>query len=128
MKVLVVEDSKTMRRIVRGQIMAGWPDAEVVGVDSVAAAREFLAGEDAAVDLILLDYHLPGEVGTALLKKFDEFNTPPVVMLTAEADKSLMVEALRAGARGYLVKPVSAADLRSELAHYLGPPVTESSS
>ncbi len=77
---------------------------EVVGSGAEALAR--LEGEPAAWDAVLLDYHLPGESGLAVLKELVSARRPdlPVVLVTGQGNEEVAVQALRLGAADYVVK------------------------
>jgi two-component system chemotaxis response regulator CheY len=122
MRVLIVDDSLTMRLIIEQTIHAQWPDADVIEAGDVPQAREALAAPDHGIDLVLLDLHLPEELGTVLLEEIrsnDALSEIPVLIITADADKPSMIKALGAGANGYLVKPVDEAGLRKEITRVL---------
>ena len=103
MRVLVVDDSKTMRRIVKGVL-------ETVGATAV---EEAVDGQDALSkvdafkpDLILLDWNMPVMDGLTFVKAFrGKGMKTPVIMVTTEAGKSQVVEAIKAGINNYAVKP-----------------------
>ena len=124
MKILVVEDSLTMCKIIGGMIATTWPDVGVVDVHTVDEARQALAADDHGIGLILLDCNLPGASGLTLMDHMaadERLKEIPVLVLSADLDKSLMIRALRAGARGYLTKPFEMEDLRGELARFMDP-------
>ena len=103
MRVLVVDDSKTMRRIVKGVL-------ETVGA---AAVEEAVDGQDALSkvdafkpDLILLDWDMPVMDGLTFVKAFrGKGMKTPIIMVTTEAGKPQVVEAIKAGINNYAVKP-----------------------
>ena len=103
MRVLVVDDSKTMRRIVKGVL-------ETVGATTV---EEAVDGQDALSkvdafkpDLILLDWNMPVMDGLAFVKAFrGKGMKTPIIMVTTEAGKPQVVEAIKAGINNYAVKP-----------------------
>jgi len=103
MKALVVDDSAVMRRILIGALSrAGIGEAAEAanGEEAVAAVR---AGEYA---LILLDWNMPKMSGLQALKEIRSRGCRvPVIMVTTEAEKGRVIEALKAGANDYLIKP-----------------------
>lgn len=106
-RVLIVDDSAVMRKIVERSLrQAGIEVKEVVeagnGVEGLAAVRQ------GAVDLILSDINMPAMDGLEFLqglRGLDNAKNVPVVMITTEGSESRVVEALSAGARGYIRKP-----------------------
>jgi two-component system copper resistance phosphate regulon response regulator CusR len=102
MAILVVEDEKRVRSFVeRGLTEEGYT---VRGVGSAPEAEEALAA--GGVDLVLLDWALPGESGLDVLRRWrDRGDVLPVVMVTARDAVDDRVAALNAGADDYLVKP-----------------------
>ncbi len=103
MRVLVVDDSKTMRNIVKG----------VLGTIGVTAIEEAGDGQDALSrvdafnpDLILLDWNMPIMDGITFVKSYrGAKKTTPIIMVTTEAEKSRVMEAIQAGVNNYAVKP-----------------------
>jgi len=106
-KVLIVDDSAVMRKIVERCLrQAGIDVKEVVeasnGIEGLAALK---AGP---VDLILSDINMPAMDGLeflAGLRGLENATGTPVIMITTEGSESRVVEALTAGARGYIRKP-----------------------
>ena len=103
MKVMLVDDSKTMRNIQKGVMtQLGYTDI-VEATDGQDALSQVFA---AAPDLILLDWNMPNMDGLTFLKAFRQKNTTtPVIMVTTEGEKSRVVEAIKAGVNNYIVKP-----------------------
>lgn len=106
-KVLIVDDSSVMRKIVeRSMRQAGINVAQVVeagnGMEALAALQS------ATVDLILCDINMPVMDGLEFVKQLGTVETAkgvPVVMITTEGSEGHVVQALSAGARGYIRKP-----------------------
>ena len=103
MKVLLIDDSKTMRNIQKGILaQVGYTDIEQAcdGVDAFSKLGDYQP------DLILVDWNMPNMDGLTFVKKFrEEGNKTPVIMVTTEAEKSRVVEAIKAGVNNYVVKP-----------------------
>lgn len=115
MKILVVDDFSTMRRIVRNLLkelgFANVHEAED-GVDALAK----LKGGD--FEFIVTDWNMPNMSGIELLKLVradPALKHLPVLMVTAEAKRENIIEAAQAGASGYVVKPFTAATLDEKL-------------
>ncbi len=110
--VLVVDDEPAARYALRQAFQA---EFRVVEAGSVAEARACLRADPPAV--VLLDYHLSGEDGLALLREVgDAPDAPAVVMITAHGSERVAVEAMKAGAYDYLAKPYELDELRLVLA------------
>jgi two-component system chemotaxis response regulator CheY len=115
MKILLVDDSNTMRRIQRMTLeKLGMTDVQEAhdGADAI----EKLAG--AAFDLVLMDWNMPNLTGIEALKKIKAnpaVKTPPVIMVTSEAEKSRILEAIQAGAADYVIKPFEAETLQKKI-------------
>lgn len=114
-KFLVVDDFSTMRRIVRNLLkelgFANVQEAED-GVDALNKLR----GE--SFDFVVSDWNMPNMTGIELLKAIradESLKHLPVLMVTAEAKKENIIEAAKAGASGYVVKPFTAATLDEKL-------------
>ena len=119
MKILVVDDSGTMRHIQRKALGdLGCTDVEEAA-DGELALKAVSAGK---FDLILLDWNMPNLSGIEALKRLKtnpDHQAIPVIMVTSEADKSHILEAIQAGAANYLLKPFSLDTLKEKLSPYL---------
>ena len=111
MKIMLVDDSKTMRKIQKGVLTKlGYTDL-VEACDGQDAISRVFAEEP---NLILLDWNMPNMDGLSFLKAYrQKVKDVPVIMVTTEAEKSRIVEALQAGANNYVVKPFTP-DILSE--------------
>lgn len=106
MKALVVDDSMTIRRIViKALTLAGVAESVECG-DGTAALTALHGG--AVFDVILLDSNLPRLNGIETLRQIRASgDKTPVIIVTTEADKSRVLEAIKTGANAYLLKPFS---------------------
>jgi two-component system chemotaxis response regulator CheY len=117
MQVLIVDDSSVMRKIVERSLrQAGIEIAKVYEAGNGAEALAVLA--DAKVDIILCDINMPVMDGLEFVKQLP--NVPnakgvPVVMITTEGSEGHVVQALSAGARGYLRKPFTADQVKEHI-------------
>jgi len=111
--VLVVDDSSTMRKIIIRSLQAvGVPDV-VEAKDGAEAVDRFKEG---GIDLILTDWNMPNKSGLEVVQEIRAINTQiPIVMITTEAEKRRVVEAIKAGVSDYLVKPFDSDALREKL-------------
>lgn len=109
MSILVVDDSETMRVLLKRELrMAGWDDVEEV--EDGAAALEVLAARD--VEFVLADWNMPGVGGLELLREARRRGLDSRVgFITCEASSRLRADALSAGAEFLLTKPVSYEEL-----------------
>jgi len=117
MKILVVDDFSTMRRIIKNLLRD-------LGFNNTSEADDGLTAlpmlKSGGFDLLVTDWNMPGMQGIDLLKavRADEDETLkniPVLMVTAEQKKEQIVEAAQAGVNGYIVKPFTALILKEKL-------------
>ncbi len=121
MRVLSVDDSKTIRQTVQNMV-------EVIGVEFFEAENgvegiKMLEKLDGKIDLIMLDWEMPEMDGFEFLKtvKADKrFRSIPVIMLTTISQKEKVIDAIRAGAKQYITKPFSSEDLLTKMVQTLG--------
>ncbi len=102
-RILVVDDSPETRYIYRRFLQRGNEHYIVEEADTVAAGLDLLRHDD--YDCVLLDFCLPDGDGLDLLIALDEFGLQtPVVMITGQGSEPVAVEAMKRGAKDYLVK------------------------
>ncbi|MEM5785774.1 MAG: response regulator [Syntrophobacteraceae bacterium] len=114
--VLVVDDFLTMRRIVR-KILRDLDFQNIIEAEDGTVAVDVLKTNK--VDLIVSDWNMPKMTGLELLKHVrgnDDLKDLPFLMITAEAQKENIVEAVKAKVSNYIVKPFTAATLEEKLA------------
>ena len=115
MKVLVVDDFSTMRRIVKN-LLRDLGFTNIQEADDGSTALPMLQGGD--FDFVVTDWNMPGMQGIDLLKAIRadvNLSHIPVLLITAEAKKEQIVMAAQAGVNGYIVKPFTAATLKTKL-------------
>lgn len=113
--VLVVDDHQSMRRTI-ADILRTFGIRDILYAEDGEQAMQKLA--DAEVDLVLLDWNMPNMSGIELLKVLrgsEEFKTLPVIMVTAEAERDDVVEAVQEGVTDYIVKPFLPDTLRKKI-------------
>ena len=119
MKILVVDDSRTMRRMLRKALGAmGYTSSGIIEASDGADALSKLREHDFDIDIVLSDWNMPNMDGLSLLRRLrsgERTNRIPVIMVTGEAERQRVVEAIRAGARNYIVKPFTAETLRQKV-------------
>lgn len=120
MKILVVDDSKVMRSLIRRALRrAGYGGHELVEAANGAQAHE--AHDREQPDLILSDWNMPDLNGLELLCQLREAGSVvPFVFVTTEGTSDRHILARDAGAAGFLVKPFSDQDLAGLLERWLG--------
>ncbi len=116
MKILVVDDFSTMRRIIKN-LLKDLGFTNIQEADDGSTALPML--QQAAFDFVVTDWNMPGMQGIDLLRAIradDKLKHIPVLMVTAEAKKEQIVAAAQAGVNGYVIKPFTAATLKEKLA------------
>ncbi|MDH2299069.1 chemotaxis response regulator CheY [Cobetia sp. 29-18-1] len=115
LRILVVDDFPTMRRIVRNLLKElGFTNVEEA--EDGQQALEFL--NQGSFELVISDWNMPNLDGLEMLRRVRAnpvTATLPVLMVTAEAKKENIIAAAQAGASGYVVKPFTAAVLEEKL-------------
>jgi CheY-like chemotaxis protein len=123
-KILIVDDEHYIRKVIRTLLITN-------GVRYIQEAADGLAGIEAikaaVPDIVLLDWEMPGLDGAGfmrVLRSPETFPYPdiPVIMLTAHAEKSRVMEAVRLGIHEYLLKPVSSQALLTRIVSILTSP------
>jgi len=103
MKILLVDDSKTMRNIQRSILtQMGHTEVEEAadGLDALSKVGGF------GPDLLLVDWNMPNMDGLTFVQEFRaKGDKTPIIMVTTEAEKSRVIEAIKAGVNNYVVKP-----------------------
>jgi two-component system, chemotaxis family, chemotaxis protein CheY len=114
-KLLVVDDFSTMRRIVRNLLKElGFTNVDEAE-DGAVALQKLKGG---GFDFVVTDWNMPNMDGLTLLQSVRAdaaLKHLPVLMITAEAKKENIIAAAQAGASGYIVKPFTAATLNEKL-------------
>jgi two-component system chemotaxis response regulator CheY len=115
-KVLVVDDSGTMRKIIIRSLNAvGFNDTVEAGDGNEGLA----AFKKTPVDLVLTDWNMPNKTGLEMVRDIRAINADvPIFMITTEAEKGRVVEAIQAGITDYLVKPFTQDALQQKLEKY----------
>ncbi len=116
MRMLLVDDSATMRRIQKTQL-------EGLGVDYIVEAGDgeealSVLQENMPIDVILLDWNMPVMDGMTFLKKVRTdaaYAGVKIVMCTSESEKSKVVEAMKEGVTNYVIKPFTQEVLKDKL-------------
>jgi two-component system chemotaxis response regulator CheY len=103
MKALIVDDSAVMRKVLIGALAR----AQITDIDQAADGQEAIEMvQVAAYDLVLMDWNMPRKLGIDAVREIRALGkTMPIIMVTTEAEKGRVVEALKAGANNYVIKP-----------------------
>jgi two-component system, chemotaxis family, chemotaxis protein CheY len=115
MRVLVVDDFSTMRRIIKN-ILRQLGMTNIVEADDGTTAWELLNKDQ--IDFIVSDWNMPKMTGIELLRKVrgsEEFADLPFLMVTAEAQQENIIEAVQAKVSNYIVKPFTAETLGQKI-------------
>jgi len=124
LKVLVVDDEHTMRKVTRSLLQA-------IGIKTVYEANDGRRGLEAisthAPDVVILDWEMPSPNGAEFVREVRSpgsfpFPNVPIIMLTAFADRSRVMEAVKLGVNEFLLKPVSSKALHARLFSILAKP------
>lgn len=120
MRLLVVDDSSTMRRIIKNNLKS-------IGLDDVVEAEN---GEGALarlhaekVDMVITDWNMPVMSGLELVTNMrgnPQWQRTPVLMITTMAERDDILKAMQAGVTNYIVKPFDAATLKKKIDQIAG--------
>ena len=114
-KILVVDDFATMRKVVRNLLKQIGYENIIEAEDGVSALKMLKSQK---IDFIVSDWNMPNMTGLELLKAVradNELNATPFLMITAEALQDNVVAAVRAGVSNYIVKPFTAETLNGKI-------------
>ncbi len=113
MKIMLVDDSRTIRNIEKN-VLTQLGHSDFLEAGDGVEALALLAAQ--MPDLFLVDWNMPNMDGLTLVKNIRTKNTHvPIIMVTTEAEKSRVVEAIKAGVNNYVVKPFSAETLGEKI-------------
>ncbi|HLI18282.1 MAG TPA: chemotaxis response regulator CheY [Rhodanobacteraceae bacterium] len=117
MKILVVDDFSTMRRIVRNLLgELGFSGANIQEADDGNTALAML--QQSHIDFVITDWNMPGMSGIDLLRSIradKALQALPVLMVTAENNREQIIAAAQAGVNGYIIKPFTAVTLKDKI-------------
>lgn len=115
MKILIVDDFSTMRRIIKNLLRDLGFTNTVEADDGLTAIPILNSG---SIDFLVTDWNMPGMTGIDLLRHVradEKLRSLPVLMVTAEAKREQIIEAAQAGVNGYVVKPFTAVALKEKI-------------
>ncbi|WP_034411369.1 chemotaxis response regulator CheY [Candidatus Photodesmus anomalopis] len=115
MKIIIVDDFSTMRRIVKNLLRE-------LGFNNTQEADDGLTAlpmlKKGGFEFVVTDWNMPGMQGIDLLRNIRsdlQLKHLPVLMITAEAKREQIIEAAQAGVNGYIIKPFTAATLKEKV-------------
>ena len=115
MKILIVDDFSTMRRIIKNLLRdLGFNNTQEA--DDGTSALPML--QNGRYGFLVTDWNMPGMTGIDLLKAVradEKLAALPVLMVTAESNREQIIEAAQAGVNGYIVKPFTAVTLKEKI-------------
>jgi len=115
MKILIVDDFSTMRRIIKN-LLRDLGFTNLTEADDGNSALPLL--KNGNFDFLITDWNMPGMSGLELLREVraeERLAHLPVLMVTAEAKREQIIEAAKAGVNGYVVKPFTGAALKEKI-------------
>ncbi|MBZ5666887.1 MAG: response regulator [Acidobacteriia bacterium] len=121
-RALIVDDSSVMRKIIERSLRQAGIDLEKVS-EAGNGAEALVALQSNVVDLILCDINMPVMDGLEFVRQVatvDNAKGVPIVMITTEGSESHVVQALSAGARGYIRKPFTPEQVKEHVLPLLG--------
>ena len=121
MKLLVVDDSSTMRRIIKNTLARLGHKDVLEGEDGVQGWNQLDSNPD--IDMLITDWNMPEMNGLELVKKVradERFKDLPIIMVTTEGGKAEVITALKAGVNNYIVKPFTPQVLKEKLSAVMG--------
>lgn len=121
MRLLVVDDSSTMRRIIKNTLQRlGYED--ILEAENGVEAWDILNTND-GIGVLITDWNMPEMNGLELVKKTrsdSRYEDIPIIMVTTEGGKAEVITALKAGVNNYIVKPFTPQVLKEKLEAVLG--------
>ena len=120
MRILVVDDAQTMRRIIVN-LLRQLGFTNIIEADDGTSAWERMQSEH--VDFVVSDWNMPKMTGLdflKLLRSSEKYKATPFIMVTAEGKRENVIAAVQAGVSNYIVKPFNAATLKEKLVKVVG--------
>ncbi len=119
MKCLLVDDSRTMRNIQK-KVLSALPGLEFAEAGDGVEALGVIAATPGGFDFIIVDWNMPNMDGITLVGKIREKDKKTLlIMATTEAEKSRVLDAIRAGVNNYVVKPFTPESLMEKVSQTL---------
>src|SRR5712675_1653191 len=119
MKCLLIDDSKTMRNIQK-KVLSSLPNLEFAEAGDGLEALAVVAATPAGFDFMIVDWNMPNMDGITFIRKLRETDKKTLlIMATTEAEKSRILDAIRAGVNNYVVKPFTPESLMEKVSQTL---------
>ena len=121
MKIITIDDSSTMRRIIKNTLSRIGYGEDILEAENGKQALDILSKNK--VDLIITDWNMPimdGLTFVKLIRSKREWNDTPIIMVTTESAKEDIIEALKAGVNNYIVKPFTPEVLKEKIGVVMG--------
>ena len=119
MKFLLIDDSRTMRNIQK-KVLSAVPGATFAEAGDGLEALSVVASTPGGFDLLIVDWNMPNMDGITFVKKVRETDKKTLlIMATTEAEKSRVLDAIRAGVNNYVVKPFTSEALLEKVSQTL---------
>ena len=118
--VMIVDDSELMRNTVKSTFKGVKIPTNILEAEDGEDAMQVIKNNK--IDLILLDWNMPNLSGIDFLKQvrgIDAYKEIPVIMITSEASKLNVVEAIKAGVSAYITKPINSSILLEKISQFL---------
>jgi len=122
MIILIVDDSGVMRRIHKNTLMENGV-AEQFLLEAADGQEALKLSEENQITLFLVDWNMPRMDGLAFVKKLrasEKYSSTPIIMVTSEAAKYNVIQAISSGVTDYVVKPIKGPILWDKISAYLG--------
>jgi two-component system chemotaxis response regulator CheY len=120
MKMLLVDDSRTMRNILK-KILESFGNVEFTEANDGLEALKAIEGNPQGFNLILIDWNMPNMDGITLVGRIRQADKKtPLIMVTTESEKPRILEAIKAGANNYALKPFTPDILLQKVRQTLG--------
>ena len=121
MNILIVDDSRIIRNVLKNVLEELKVDSENI-FDAPDGNADLEIVEQNQIDLLLVDWNMPNLNGLDLVKILrgrDSYKKTPIIMITSEAARYNIMEAIKAGVTDYVVKPVSGVVLKKKLSPFM---------
>jgi len=118
MRVLIVDDSQIMRKIITGALKK----LNIKDIIEASNGQEAvdMVSKDSEINLVLMDWNMPTMTGIEAVREIRaNGKKTPIVMVTTEGEKEKVIEAIKTGANDYLVKPFNPKDIQAKLEKFL---------
>jgi two-component system chemotaxis response regulator CheY len=122
MTVLIVDDSRIMRNLIKDYFIK-FEVKHCIFVEAENGEEAFRLLQSRSIDLILLDWNMPKLLGIdflRMIRQIDQYKNLPVIMITSETAKSNIIDALKAGANDYIIKPFNEDKFKEKIITMLG--------